>query len=104
MEFTCVKEVEDLHHHEDVKYKGVVSRIDLSGLKHCLIVFASTDIVEPPAAHSAPDHSILPLIFRVTCKDTSVVRISILRYKSFPPKHENYQNYDLKDSLANDVL
>lgn len=81
MEFTSVKEVKNLHHHEYVKDKCEMPRVNFGCLKCCFIIVTSIYLIETPATDSASHDTIQPLVFRMTYKDTCIIRVRIFRNK-----------------------
>lgn len=104
MQLASVEEVKDLHHHECVKDEGEVSRVYSVRFQNTLIVLIAIEFIKPAATHSASDHSFVPLILRVTCEDSVVVRILKLRDEALSCEHEHEHHDELEDALANDML
>ena len=104
MKFTGVEEIEDLHHDEGVEDKSKVTRVDPVLIEDGEVVVRPRGVVEATRADSSAHHSVVPLHSSVVGKDTSIIRVRVLRDPVLSGEDQEENDHQLEDTLTNDVL
>ena len=104
MQFSGVKEVEDLHHHESVKDESEMPWVNSDLEEDCVIVTCSWHCVKPSASHCASYDSVVPLVLWTRGEDWRVIWIGVLRDELFSTEYESEDDNELEDTLTDDVL
>ena len=104
MKFSSVEEVEYLHHHEDVKDKSEVTRMNWIFFIDLKVILISINKMMSTISDCSSDHSIMPFSSRIISKGWRIKRIRILRNEILASKGENQDNSNLENRLTNDVF
>lgn len=79
MKFASVEEIKDLHHHKRIEDEGKVSWVKFVGIEDIVVVNVSIDVVESSTADCTSNHTVVPLVLRITGENSSVEGVSVFR-------------------------
>ena len=68
------------------------------------IIFFSIIVIESAASDSTSDNSIVPFVFWMIGKDSSIIRVLILRNDQLSSKSKSHDHSKLENALTNDVF
>ena len=83
MEFSTIDKVKNLKEDEGVEDKGEMSGVSSSVFKDSFVIWITISEERSSTSNCSSDNSIVPFVFRMTCKNSRIIGVFGFRYEVF---------------------